>query len=139
MMKKQVLLGLFIAIILLALTQASISHAASRVKHNLDAASISQKSANYTAFSFTILASQVESSQRLAQPSYQITQETPTPTITQPPVKESPTPTRKTRPTSTPIAIPPAASPSATTLMILVSLIAVIVVVVGVWINRPEK
>lgn len=138
-MKKQLLLGLFIAIILYASSQASISHAASGVKHNLYISSKSKVSANYTASSYTVFASQGESSQRLAQVTNQITQETPTPTITPPPVKQNPTPTRKPRPTSTPIAIPPAASPGATTLMILVSLIAVIVVIVGVWMNRSEK
>jgi hypothetical protein len=139
MMKKQLLLGLYIAIILCAPTQVSNSHAAPLVKHNLDIAPNSQKSAKHPATSITIFASRGETLQRLAQPIDQIAQETPTPTITPPPVKKNLTPTRKPRPTSTPIPIPPSASPSATTLMILVSLIAVIVVIVGVWLNRSEK
>ena len=138
-MKKQLLLGLFIAIILCALTQTSISQAASRDKPNPDTASISPIAANYTTPSFAIFASRAETSQRLIQHFNQTTQETPTPTITPSPVTNSPTPTRKPRPTPTPITIPPSANPNVTTLMILVCLFAVIVVIVGVWLNRPEK
>jgi hypothetical protein len=64
---------------------------------------------------------------------------TSTPTVTPPSQKKIPAPTHTLRPTSTPVPIPPPANPSATSLMILFGLIAVIVVVVGVWINRPNR
>jgi hypothetical protein len=138
-MKKQLLLGLFIAIIFYAPTQASIRQAALRVEGNLEPASISQKSVNYLTSSRFMPASQSLSIQGLDQPSNPTAQETATPTSTQPAEKKNLSPTRTPRPTSTPMVIPPSANPSTTTLMILVSLIAVIVVVVGVWLNRPEK
>jgi hypothetical protein len=138
-MKKQLLLGCFIAIILCAPIQASISHAALRVKSTLEPAPISQISDNDSDTSLVNSAGMSTSFRGLEQPSNQLPEETATPTLTQPPEKKNLAPTRTPRPTSTPIPIPPSASPSATTLMILVSLIAVIVVVVGVWLNRPEK
>jgi hypothetical protein len=73
------------------------------------------------------------------QPGDQISEGTPTPTLTQQPEKKNVAPTRTPRPTTTPVPIPPAANPNATSLMILFGLIAVIVVIVGVWLNRSDK
>lgn len=75
----------------------------------------------------------------LDQPFNQPSEGTPTPTLTQQPEKKNLAPTRTPRPTTTPVPIPPAANPNATSLMILFGLIAVIVVVVGVWLNRSDK
>jgi hypothetical protein len=68
----------------------------------------------------------------------QVPAATATPTSAPPEKKNSP-PTRTPRPTTTPVPIPPAADPNATSLMILFGLIAVIVVVVGVWLNRSDR
>lgn len=138
-MKKQMLLGLLIAIFFFAPTQAGISRADLRVEGNLKPAAFSQKPVNYLITSRIIPTNQSVSTQGLEQPTNQIAQETVTPTPTRTPEKKNPSPTRTPRPTSTPVVIPPSANPNTTTLMILVSLIAVIVVVVGVWLNRPEK
>lgn len=68
-----------------------------------------------------------------------ILESTVTPVLTQTPEKKNPAPTRTPRPTSTPVPVPPAANPNATSLMILIGLIAVTVVVIGVWLNRAEN
>jgi hypothetical protein len=68
----------------------------------------------------------------------QVPEATITPTSAPPAKKNSP-PTRTPRPTSTPVPIPPAADPNATSLMILFGLITVIVVIVGVWLNRSDR
>jgi hypothetical protein len=47
-------------------------------------------------------------------------------------------PTRTPRPTSTPVPIPPPAEPLSLNLMILFGLLAVIIVLIGVWINRKK-
>jgi hypothetical protein len=138
-MNKQLLLGFFIAIIACTSNQANMSQAVLQVKNKLEHASVSQKSAYLLTSSFIMSASQVASVKRLDRQSSQTPQETPTPTPTQPPDKKNLAPTHTPRPTSTPMVIPPSTNPNTSTLMILVSLIAVIVVVVGVWINRPEK
>lgn len=134
-MNKQLLLGFFIAIITCTSTQASISQAALRFQR----AYISQKSAYPFTASLTMSASQDALIKELDTQTNPTTQETATPTPTQPPDKKNLAPTRTPRPTSTPVTIPPSANPNTSTLMILVSLIAVIVVVVGVWLNRSEK
>jgi cyanophycinase len=59
---------------------------------------------------------------------------TPTPSQTTP---EKP-PTRTPRPTATPPDIPPPADPAKANLMIAFSILAVIVVLIGVWINRQR-
>ena len=65
------------------------------------------------------------------------------PTLTA--VVESPTetpepadPTRTPKPTSTPIATPPPADPETINMMIIFGVIAVIVIIIGVWINRQR-
>ncbi len=75
----------------------------------------------------------------LNQPFFQAPEATATPTLPPPPEKKNSAPTRTPRPTSTPVPIPPAADPNATSLMILFGLIAVMVVIVGVWLNRSDK
>jgi hypothetical protein len=47
-------------------------------------------------------------------------------------------PTRTPRPTSTPVPIPPPAEPLSLNLMILFGALAVLVVFIGVWINRKK-
>jgi hypothetical protein len=47
-------------------------------------------------------------------------------------------PTRTPRPTSTPVPIPPPAEPFSLNLMIFFGVLAVTVVLVGVWINRKK-
>lgn len=47
-------------------------------------------------------------------------------------------PTRTPRPTSTPVPIPPPAEPLSLSLMILFGVLAVIVVLIGIWINRKK-
>jgi len=48
-------------------------------------------------------------------------------------------PTKTPRPTKTPLAIPPSQNVSQTNLMILFVALAVVVVLIGVWINRERK
>jgi hypothetical protein len=65
------------------------------------------------------------------------------PTITapvEPPTEtpEPPDPTRTPKPTSTPIATPPPADPETINMMIIFGVIAVIVIIIGVWINRQR-
>ena len=47
-------------------------------------------------------------------------------------------PTRTPRPTSTPVPIPPPQDPGKMNTMIFFGVVAVIVVIVGVWINREK-
>jgi hypothetical protein len=47
-------------------------------------------------------------------------------------------PTRTPKPTSTPIATPPPADPGTINMMIIFGVIAVIVIIIGVWINRQR-
>lgn len=47
-------------------------------------------------------------------------------------------PTRTPKPTSTPIATPPPADPETINMMIIFGVIAVIVIIIGVWINRQR-
>jgi hypothetical protein len=139
MMKKQLLLGLFLTLVIYATTQASMIQNTMQFLKNLGTVSVSQKTANSLTSSFLTSASRRASIQRLDQPTNQISQGTATPTFTNPPEKKNLAPTRTPRPTTTPMPIPPSANPNATTLMIIFGLIAVIVVIVGVWLNRSEK
>lgn len=47
-------------------------------------------------------------------------------------------PTRTPKPTSTPIATPPPADPGTINMMIIFGVIAVIIIIIGVWINRQR-
>lgn len=60
---------------------------------------------------------------------------TPTPSVT--PGKSGP-PTRTPRPTATPVTIPPPTDPNRVTMMVAFGFLTVIVVLVGVWINRKN-
>ena len=55
------------------------------------------------------------------------------------PTRSSSKPTRTPRPTITPPAIPPPQDVSQTNLMIVFVILAVVIVVVGIWINRERK
>lgn len=61
----------------------------------------------------------------------------PTPEPTEEPVAPG-KPTRTPRPTATPPVIPPSADPSRSNMMIVFGVLAVCVVLVGVWINRDR-
>jgi hypothetical protein len=65
--------------------------------------------------------------------------DTPEPTETQPPT-EAPraTSTRTPRPTSTPLTIPPPSDPETSRIMVAFGVLAVIVVIVGLWLNRKN-
>ena len=54
------------------------------------------------------------------------------------PLLQSDRATKTPRPTSTPVPIPPPPEPMSLNLMILFGIIAVIVVLIGVWINRKR-
>ena len=58
-----------------------------------------------------------------------------TPTITSTPT-QSPVPTKKVKPTSTPIVIPPPSDPLTRTTMIIFGVSIVLVIILGIWINR---
>jgi hypothetical protein len=140
MMRKQLLLiALLINLAAFTVSQVDRSDAAlpqvDRIKNSAD--SVIQ-AAQKAALSMTTRAS-FASNYSLNQPFNQISESTPTPTLTQQPEKKNIAPTRTPRPTTTPVPIPPAANPNATSLMILFGLIAVIVVIVGVWLNRSDK
>ena len=60
-----------------------------------------------------------------------------TPTL-QPEEKPTPTPTRTPKPTSTPIPTPPPYDPGRTNLMIGFSLLVVMVILMGLWVNRQR-
>ena len=64
--------------------------------------------------------------------------ETPLPTIEPSPTKQpkAGAPTRVPRPTATPLTIPPPSDPGRSHIMVGFGVLAAIVVVVGVWINR---
>lgn len=73
-----------------------------------------------------------------------VTTETPQPSSTSLPATEMPEenskkPTKTPKPTMTPPTIPPSQNVSQTNFMILFVVLAAIVVVVGVWINRERK
>ena len=55
------------------------------------------------------------------------------------PTKSSIKPTRTPRPTITPPAIPPPQDVSQTNLMIVFVILAVVIVVIGIWINRERN
>jgi hypothetical protein len=138
MMKKQLLLvSLFLNIFAFATSQNGINNISLQLVNNLNEISSSQRLPTYLTNSFTISAGLSAPVQLVNQPANQISESTPTPT--QPPEKKNLAPTRTPRPTTTPVLIPPAANPNATSLMILFGLIAVIVVIVGVWLNRSDK
>ena len=58
-----------------------------------------------------------------------------TPTITNTPT-QSPIPTKKVKPTSTPIVIPPPSDPITRNMMVMFGVLIVLVIVIGIWINR---
>jgi cyanophycinase len=62
---------------------------------------------------------------------------TSTPTVTTTPT-ESPTPTKRVKPTSTPIFIPPPSDPITRNMMVLLGVSIVLVVVLGILINRSR-
>ena len=62
---------------------------------------------------------------------------TVTPTVTSTPT-ESPTPTKRVKPTSTPIFIPPPSDPATRNIMVFLGLSIVIVIVIGILINRSR-
>jgi cyanophycinase len=62
---------------------------------------------------------------------------TVTPSVTSTPT-ESPTPTKRVKPTSTPIFIPPPSDPATRNIMVLLGLSIVIVIVIGILINRSR-
>lgn len=59
--------------------------------------------------------------------------QTPTPQIT-----PSPSPTVRIKPTATPLVIPPPTNPSTRRLMVVFGVLIVVVVIVGIWINRER-
>jgi cyanophycinase-like exopeptidase len=58
----------------------------------------------------------------------------PTPTSTLPPTTKEPT--RTPRPTATPPTIPPPSNPGATNVMVIFGTLIVIIIVIGIWMNR---
>jgi hypothetical protein len=62
---------------------------------------------------------------------------TSTPTVTSTPT-ESPTPTKRVKPTSTPIIIPPPSDPVTRNMMLVFGVSIVLVVVLGILINRSR-
>lgn len=58
---------------------------------------------------------------------------TPTPLVT-----PEPSPTIKVKPTATPLAIPPPSNPTTRSLMVVFGVLIVVVVIVGIWINRER-
>jgi hypothetical protein len=140
MMRKQLLLMiLFLTFVALAASQANRTNNASQQTNKMDMKVHARLLGAYIPAPFTSTGATFASLHSVDQPFHQISEFTATPTITQPPEKKNSAPTRTPRPTATPIPIPPAANPNATSLMILFGLIAVIVVIVGVWLNRSEK
>jgi hypothetical protein len=47
-------------------------------------------------------------------------------------------PTRTPRPTPTPLVIPPPADPNSSNLIVLLGILSVLIVLVGVWLNRKR-
>ena len=47
-------------------------------------------------------------------------------------------PTRTPRPTPTPLVIPPPADPNSSNLIVLLGILSVLIVLVGVWLNRKQ-
>ena len=141
MMKNPLLLlGLFLNLVTYATYPASVANPGLLNAINLNKtptplAVVIPRSTSLTAPTISPV-----SSQPLIDESLDETEDvTPTPAVTSPSQKKNPAPTRTLRPTSTPVSIPPPANPNATSLMILFGLIAVIVVIVGVWLNRPNN
>jgi hypothetical protein len=129
MRKRLLLISLFINVVAFAPSQVNIDNFALQTAGRLNTI--------FTSLRITgDLSAQIQPPNQL---SGQILEGTATPTFTQDLEKKNPAPTRTPRPTSTPVPVPPAANPNATSLMILFGLIAVIVVIVGVWLNRTEN
>jgi hypothetical protein len=139
MMKKVLLLmSLLINLFIFATLPKSLNNIALQLVINLNKPASSKiMTTHFT--SYRTNDDPPEAFQAPKQPADQISEGTPTPTFTQPADKKNSAPTRTPRPTTTPMPIPPPANPNATSLMILFGLIAVIIVIVGVWSNRPEK
>ena len=138
-MKKQLLLmSLLINLFIFSSNQKNINNSALQLVNNLNNFISSQRLPAHSLASDTAgdLSAPVKASDQLEG---QISEVTPTPTLTPLPDKKNAAPTRTPRPTTTPVPIPPPANPNATSLMILFGLIAVIVVIVGVWLNRSEN
>jgi hypothetical protein len=64
---------------------------------------------------------------------------TATPSVTPGQVTPTLTPTKTPRPTATPVFVPPPSDPDYLRLMIALSVIMVVVLMIGVWINREHK